>query len=130
MPLSWNASRTFSRAVAVAPLSGCQLLISGTASIVGHESMHLGSPEEQTAETLRNLEELVRRARTETGRPAPSDRLLTDGYLRIYVRNPRDLQAIEQALRDGLVDEPNCLFLKGDICRHDLLLEIEAAGGM
>ena len=123
-------SPSFSRAVAVAPASGYQLLISGTASIVGHESMHPGSPEEQTAETLRNLEELVRRARTETGRPAPSNQLLTDGYLRIYVRNPRELPAIEQALRDGLVDEPKCVFLKGDICRRELQLEIEAAGGI
>ena len=123
-------SPSFSRAVAVAPASGCQLLISGTASIVGHESMHLGSPEAQTAETLRNLEELVRRARVETGRPAPSTGLLTDGYLRIYVRNPQDLPVIEQALRDGLVDAPNCVFLKGAICRRELLLEIEAAGAM
>jgi chorismate lyase/3-hydroxybenzoate synthase len=123
-------SPSFSRAVAVAPMSGCQLLISGTASILGHKSVHLDSPAEQTAETLRNLEELVRRARVETGRQGLSDRLLTNGYLRVYVRNPGDFSAIEKALRDGLVDDPRCVFLKGDICRSELLLEIEAAGGM
>jgi len=123
-------SPSFSRAVAVSPMGGCQLLISGTASIVGHESVHLGSPQEQTAETLRNLEELVGRARAETGRKAPPDRLLSDGYLRIYVRDPADLPVIEQALRDGLADNPSCVFLKGDVCRRELLLEIEAAGGI
>ncbi len=34
------------------------------------------------------------------------------------------------ALRDYLADDPSLVFLRGDICRRELLLEIEAAGGI
>jgi len=123
-------SPSFSRAVVVASASGYRILMSGTASIVGHESMHPDDPVLQTTETLHNLDELVQQARCETQTPSASDQTLTDGYLRIYVRRPTDLVKIKQTLHDYLVDDPSLIFLRGDICRRELLLEIEAAGGL
>jgi len=124
------SSPSFSRAVVVASMSGYRILISGTASIVGHQSMHLDNPAQQTTQTLRILDELIRHARHETQTEDSSSRILTNGNLRVYVRESADVPEIERALRDYLVDDPHLVFLRGDICRRELLLEIEAAGGI
>ena len=123
-------SPSFSRAVVVDSVSGCRILMSGTASIVGHQSMHLDDPVQQTTETLRNLEELIQQARLETQAHNASGQALTDGYWRIYVRWPDQVPDIERVLRDYLIDNPSLVFLRGDICRRELLLEIEASGGI
>ncbi len=124
-------SPSFSRAVVIASVpSGYHILMSGTASIVGHESMHLDDPELQTIETLRNLDELMQQARREMQVPGALDQPLTDEYLRIYVRRPSDVDKIKQVLRNYRVDDSNLIFLRGDICRRELLLEIEAVGGL
>ncbi len=123
-------SPSFSRAVVINSGSGYRILMSGTASIVGHQSMHLDDPVQQTTETLRNLDELIQQARLETQTQLASGQVLTNGYWRIYVRRPDQVPDIEQALRGYLPDDPSFVFLRGDICRHELLLEIEAAGGI
>ena len=123
-------SPSFSRAVVVASVSGHRILMSGTASIVGHQSMHLDDPVQQTTETLRNLDELIQQACLDTQTRKASGQTLTDGYWRIYVRRPEQMSEIERAVRDYLVDDTNLVFLRGDICRRELLLEIEAAGGI
>ena len=122
------SSPSFSRAVLVVAESGYRILMSGTASIIGHQSMHLDDPAQQTAETLRNLDELIQQARHATQTSNGQGQTLTDGYLRIYIRRPAQVTEIETALRDHLVDDPNIVFLRGDVCRRELLLEIEAAG--
>ena len=63
-------SPMFARAALVPNGRGAQLLVSGTASIVGHESLHIGDPERQLEETARNFEALVETAmRADSGRP-------------------------------------------------------------
>lgn len=121
-------SPSFSRAVVVETISGYRILISGTASIVGYQSMYLDNPVQQATETLRNLGELIEQARCETQTQQSSGRPLTNGYLRIYVRRSGQVAQIKQVLHDYLVNYPAIVFLRGDICRRELLLEIEAAG--
>ena len=121
-------SPSFSRAVVVDSTSGYRILMSGTASIVGHRSMHPDDPAQQTIETLRNLDALIQQARLETRTTPSSGPILTDGYLRIYVRQAAQTEEIEEVLRRHLADDPSLVFLRGDICRRELLLEIEAAG--
>src|SRR5690348_12815068 len=66
-------SPMFARAALVPNAVGAQLLVSGTASIVGHESLHEGDPERQLEETARNFEAVVEAAmRADVGRPRPS----------------------------------------------------------
>jgi chorismate lyase / 3-hydroxybenzoate synthase len=106
---------SFARAMEVADGS---LLISGTASIVGHESQHHGDPVAQVAETIRNLKALT--TTSATARTAAQQTAL----LKVYLREPAQRAAIEQQLRHAW---PNVtlLFLAADICRRELLLEIE-----
>ena len=107
-------SPTFSRAL-IAPDE--TVLISGTASIVGHVSQHHDDPMEQLEETVRNLAAL-----TPAGRPRNS---AGKDLLKIYVRDPALTPGMEQRLRQ-LYPNSEFLFVGADVCRRELLVEIEA----
>lgn len=111
------AAPGFARAMR-APSSSPQLYISGTAAIVGHASHH---PEDLTAqleETLANLHSLL---------TAAGSGVMLDGAspLKIYVRHAQDLPTVRALLRARLGEAVPLLLLEGDICRRELLLEIE-----
>lgn len=120
-------SPTFSRA-AVAPLGGGELalFISGTASIVGHESVHLGDVRAQLAETLVNLRGVV----AEANARCSAGFALEDCEPVVYVRHPRDAEGIRAQLAAALGADAHfmrqAVFLEADICRSELLVEIEA----
>jgi chorismate lyase/3-hydroxybenzoate synthase len=97
------------------------LLVSGTASIVGHVSQHDGNPLAQLEETLRNLSILDVGARDESGAAIPTQ---ANALLKVYVREAAHMEAIALRLRD-LFPRSNVVFLAADICRSELLLEIE-----
>jgi enamine deaminase RidA (YjgF/YER057c/UK114 family) len=102
------------------------LFISGTASIVGHETIHQGDVDAQTRETMANIDALLEEANRVVG-PA---RYSLDGLkFKVYVRRPSDLDAIEGVLSRLLRPSTPIVYLQADVCREDLLVEIEAAGG-
>ncbi len=114
------AAPSFSRAMLTPdPL----LLISGTASIVGHVSLHPGNVTAQLEETLANLDSLLRHARTRSVL-GPS-RLGQASLVKVYLRNPSHTAAVESRLREQLGHDVPFLILAADICRSELLLEIE-----
>jgi chorismate lyase / 3-hydroxybenzoate synthase len=117
-------SPMFARAALVPNGRGAQLLVSGTASIVGHESLHLGDPERQLEETARNFEALVDAAmRADVGRArAASVRLES---LKVYLRNSADYERLIPRIRSLFAVENEPLVLRADICRRELLVEIE-----
>ena len=45
---------------------------------------------------------------------------------KVYVRRPADLPTIQAQLGEALGTGTQILYLRGDICRADLLVEIEA----
>lgn len=119
-------SPTFSRAN-VARLGGRDLLIlSGTASIVGHQTLHVGDVVAQTRESVANVAALV----AEANRVAPQAGFsLSEMCYKIYVRHAKDVAAIHAELVRSLGASARMTFLHADICRHDLLMEIEATAG-
>lgn len=120
-------SPTFSRA-ALADLGDGQvaLFISGTASIVGHETVHLGDVRAQTEETLRNLAAVIGAANERTDARFALSELETV----VYVRHVADAPIVREVLEAVLgADAPTVrhgVYLEADICRQDLLVEIEA----
>lgn len=120
-------SPAFSRATVLGEAREAMLFISGTASIVGHQTLHAGDPAAQTRETLANIEALLNEAARRTG--TGKLRLETLAY-KVYVRDPQDLPAIRAELESALGAETAVLYLKADICRRDLAVEIEAVGGL
>jgi chorismate lyase / 3-hydroxybenzoate synthase len=110
---------TFSRAMLVAP---DLLMISGTASIVGHASRHEGSVQGQLSEIFSNLDSLLSRARAHA--PALLPPFSGNTLIKAYLRNRDDLPFVERALRERSPDTP-FLVLAGDVCRADLLIELD-----
>jgi enamine deaminase RidA (YjgF/YER057c/UK114 family) len=113
----------FSRATLARQPGGLALFISGTASIVGHRSLHIGDTAAQTRETLTNIEALLAEA-NRVARGACFE--LGSLACKVYVRRPADLPVIRAELTAALGPTAKAIYLQADICRQDLLVEIEA----
>lgn len=114
---------TFSRA-ALADAGGGRvlLLISGTASIVGERSLHPGDVMAQTEETLRNLQAVLDAAMARCSARFTLADLQSTVYVRHAEQAPEVLALWAQAVPGG--PAPRCV--QADICRAELLVEIEA----
>lgn len=108
------AAPSFARAMC---LPGGGLAISGTAAVIGHASHHPGDVVAQVTEAVANLRALLDRA----GLPE------FDGSspLKVYVRNRGDADAVRDTLARQLAPSVPRLLLQGDICRRELLVEID-----
>lgn len=113
----------FSRATVFHEPDGMTLFISGTASIIGHQTIHAGDTAAQTRETLTNIEALLGEANRVTG---TAEFRLETLACKVYVRDAADLPVIQAELRAALGPASRAVYLQADICRRDLLVEIEA----
>ena len=111
---------SFARATLLPDAGGGTLFISGTASIVGHESRH-DAIEPQLAETLTNIRKLREQALTLQPNLVAGERQ----SWRVYLREPADLPAVTRIVHDELGGSGNVVFLQADICRRELKVEIE-----
>ena len=115
----------FSRATLLRQHDSLTLFISGTASIVGHRSIHVGDTAAQTRETLANIAALLE----EANRLDRTARFSLDSLAcKVYVRRPADVPIIRAELAAQLDPATRVIYLQADICRQDLLVEIEATG--
>lgn len=109
----------FSRAMLLPDRQGGGLYVSGTASIVGHESRHL-TIETQLEETLANVAELTGAAQRISGCDAGARR-----SWRVYLRNAADLARVERTIGGRLGGADEIVYLRADICRRELMVEVE-----
>ncbi len=119
-------SPTFSRASLVTLGSDELLFLSGTASIVGHNTLHISDVIAQTHETIANINAVLvemnsRQSQIKLG--------LSDLHYTVYVRHIEDFESIRNELKLCVGDELKAVYLQADVCRQDLLLEIEATAG-
>jgi enamine deaminase RidA (YjgF/YER057c/UK114 family) len=119
-------SPTFARASLAQAGAAPVLFVSGTASIVGHRTLHPDDVVAQTAESFRNIDAVLAEALTVA--PETAWRLDDLAY-KVYVRNAADFEAVRAAFGQHVAGEVPVLFLQADVCRADLLVEIEASGG-
>jgi chorismate lyase/3-hydroxybenzoate synthase len=98
------------------------LLASGTASIVGHASVHIGDTAGQCRESLRNL-----RALLDEGERRCGARFGFAGCraLRVYVRDPADLDSVRGVFEASGIPPRHIVYLHGDVCRRELAVELE-----
>ena len=122
-PIYGPKSPSFARATLYRTVTGCQLFVAGTASIVGHATQHQGDPVQQTLETLSNIEAVLNRVCHEGlelwGGKFP------EGLLKVFVRNQEDLHAVRDALEGHEHGKGPILYVSGEMCRKELLVEIE-----
>ena len=98
--------------------------ISGTASIRGEKSVDAGDPIAQAVTTMENIDYLVSpenlsRNGADVAVGAPRYELL-----RVSVKRREDMAALKEYMCDRY-PSANLLFLNTDVCRSELLVEIE-----
>lgn len=115
-------SPTFSRAILVGSGKEQTLFISGTASIVGHETLHDNDVAKQTRETLVNIQALFEQAKS-----AGFDALNLDHQLslKVYLKYPEHLPLVRDQIIEAFGNMNQIVYFQADVCRADLLLEIE-----
>ena len=113
---------TFSRALFTIWDQLPQLYISGTAAIFGHHSQHEGDADAQAAETIVNLRSVMDEARTQGLIDIGQS---TEMLFKVYLRQPAFHAVAQARLREAFGPAPTIIYLQADICRRELLLEIE-----
>lgn len=108
----------FARAMEVVIGDSRLVFVSGTASIDDHgATVHVGDFETQTRYTLEAVAALLDGA---------GARLLEIGQATAFVRNPCDARAFERIVRRSPLASVPLVTTVGDVCRDDLLFEIDA----
>lgn len=119
------ASPVFSRAVLSRGTPHAALWISGTASILGHRTVHEGNVLAQTREAANNIQALVE----EANRHADASRFdAGDLFYKVYLRRTEDYPICAEELRRAFGPRATMLYLNADVCRSELLVEIEGFG--
>lgn len=115
---------SFARASLVDDEGGrARLYVSGTSSIQGSESLHHGDVSAQLELALKNVDILARAA----GLDGLNAHSAGDRLFRLYLRHPEEWGVVRDLLRDRLLrDGDRCCVVQADICRQELLAEVEA----
>jgi len=115
----------FERALLISGVSRPLLFISGTASIIGQETIGVGDVAEQTVVTIENINKLKDNDRI-------GDLLgVTDlipgkiALLRVYIKQREDFGTVKLICEEIFPGIPS-VYVEADICRDDLLMEMEA----
>ena len=118
-------SPKFSRAMAVMIGNYVTTWISGTASIVNSESIHLGDAAMQTEQTIDNIENLIARENFARHGVNGAGAELSDlAKVRVYVKHPEDYEACREVCERRFGSLPT-IYAQADVCRSELLVEIE-----
>jgi len=93
------------------------LFISGTASIIGQETVGKDDIKQQTLTTISNIEKLIKQ-------PASESEKTEITYLRAYVKNPDDIETVK-AICEKEYQGVDIAYLQAEVCREELLVELE-----
>lgn len=115
-------SPLFSRGTLMQVNGSRHFLISGTASVVGHETHH-DNTTDQAYESIRNVNSLLAEAQRLLGSRHPA--LGDAGVLRVYLRKAQEYEQVRRLLETLIPDEVQRIYLHGDVCRRDLLTEVD-----
>ena len=119
------SSPKFCRAIAVSTQDHILTLISGTASIVNSNTMHVGDISGQTEQTIDNIESLISSENFARHGLSGMGAGLSDlAMVRVYMKRPEDFKEARAVCVRRLGDVP-AVYAVADICRPELLIEIE-----
>ena len=114
----------FERAKLISNHQSSEVYVSGTAAILGEDSLAELNTEEQTRQTLNIIENLVQKQNLKNYNPAVGDQYFYKN-VRVYLKNGYFSQAIK-ALVEKQFAPQQPIYLTADICRDNLLVEVEA----
>jgi len=114
----------FERARVVGLPDSQTIFISGTAAIRGESSLNIDDVKEQARITMENIDRLISPENYPLKAASRSYKLL-----RIYVKNCSDMEAVGSYMS---IHYPNAIkiYICADVCREELLLEIEGIASL
>lgn len=114
----------FERALIIANNHWKTLFVSGTASIIGQETIGKGDVAGQTQVTIENINKLIDAGYLGklTGQELSRGRCT---LIRVYVKDQDDFGVVKNICREHFPETP-AVYIEADICRDELLVEIEA----
>ena len=118
-------SPKFSRAMAIEIGDYVTTWVSGTASILNSESVHLGDVEKQTEQTIDNIRQLIGTENFSCHHVNSVGADLSDfAKVRVYVKRPEDYEKCRAICQRHFGEVPT-IYALADVCRSELLVEIE-----
>jgi enamine deaminase RidA (YjgF/YER057c/UK114 family) len=115
----------FERALLIAGNPGPLLHISGTASITGQETIGKEDVEKQTLVTIGNIRKLTDPLRISKLLSGSENYREQFSLLRVYIKKEDEFRIVKRICEEHFPGIPS-VFIEADICRDDLLMEIEA----
>ncbi len=115
----------FERALLVAPYKNPVLFVSGTASIKGQETIGIHDVDIQTHVTIENIMKLADPGRINEILNRKETGTLNCILLRVYVKYRKDFDDVKRICEELIPEVPK-IFIQSDVCRNNLLTEIEA----
>jgi chorismate lyase/3-hydroxybenzoate synthase len=112
----------FARATAWLGAKRPMLLIGGTASVRGEDSVHIGNLSAQLDETYANLQALIANAAAIVAQPWS---IASVHSLRAYLPDERVAEQVEQALARMFPAADHVELVSAELCRKNLLVEVE-----
>lgn len=114
----------FERAKLVLTPQAARLYISGTAAIIGQETVGIGDIEKQTLCTIENINALTAPDHLKDCCPPLPNGKFEMSYLRIYIKEKQFMDQVKRICYDKYPGVPQ-VFVITDVCRDNLLMEIE-----
>jgi len=114
----------FERAKAIVSGNSCLLHVSGTSAIKGQFSLDASDAVTHTSLTMENIYKLisVENLRKQGLHPAQPEAIPC--YFRVYVKKPEDYLKVKTTC-EKYIKDVQAIYLKADICRPELLVEVE-----
>ena len=116
----------FERAKMVMYKNSAIVYVSGTAAISGEKSVETRDPEHQTELTIQNIFELVTETNLRLNNIHRKVKTMSPSYVRAYVKNKDHNDLVDKICKKHFAGTP-LLLVQSDVCRDELLVEIEAA---
>ncbi|MBN2485476.1 MAG: hypothetical protein JXB34_05855 [Bacteroidales bacterium] len=124
VPKKTESTPKFERAKLIVHHNGATMFISGTAAIKGEQTIAQGDIDMQTRVTLENIAILAGHENLTAHGIHASFNKKYFSLLRVYVKNETNIQAVKNII-DELHPYCPCKIIQSDICRSNLLIEIE-----
>jgi hypothetical protein len=121
-----DESPRFERAKAFRLNEQLHVLVSGTASIKGEDTIGLDDAAEQSRYTVSNIEKLIARENLLKHGLEVNGALRKDTYLRVYYKDLVYYPIIKAQVERTKLNT-NVVYLEASVCRPDLLVEMECA---
>ncbi|MBI9061156.1 MAG: hypothetical protein JEZ14_04170 [Marinilabiliaceae bacterium] len=113
----------FERALYSTILDQDTIFISGTAAIAGEETLESADISDQTTHTIDNIKALITQTNFQANGIKGEAHHIFD-MVRVYIKNEMDANVVEQLVKE-LLPADNYTFVLADVCRDNLLVEIE-----